>query len=85
MNDTQTKTFVTTTQVSVELINQMWPLVTEQHEHDFARKAYRDGYGLVTKVRHSKLLEFATDEETGETYDFYTIRSVAQVQELQDN
>jgi hypothetical protein len=84
MNDTETKTFVTTTQVSVQHINEMWPLVTDQHEHDFARKAYRDGYGLVTKVRHSKVLEFATDFETGETYEFYIICSSAQVQELQE-
>ena len=85
MNDTETKTFGTTTRVSVENIDQMWPLITDQQEHDFAQKAYRDGYGLLTKVRHRKELTFATDEETGETYEFYVITSVAEVQKLRAN
>ena len=85
MNDTKIKTFATTTRVSVENIDQMWLLVTDQQEHDFARKAYRDGYGLLTKVRHRKELTFTTDQETGETYEFYVITSVAEVQKLKEN
>lgn len=84
MVDDKRLTFATTTQVSVQHINEMWPLITDQHEHDFARKAYRDGYGLLTKVRHRKELGFVTDEETGETYEFYTITSSATVQKLEE-
>jgi hypothetical protein len=76
--------FATTSQVSVENIDAMWPLITDQHEHDFARKAYRDGFGLLTKVRHRKELTFATNEETGETYEFYVITSVADVEKLKE-
>lgn len=80
----KTRTFVTVSQVSIDTVEQMWELICDQHEHDFARKAYREGFGLVTKVKHTKTLEFGEFEETGETYEFYTIRSSAEVQQLED-
>ena len=82
MSEQKLRTFVTVSQVSVEQIEPMWELICDQHEHDFARKAYRDGYGLVSKVKHSKTLEFGEFEGTGETYEFYVIRSSATVQKL---
>lgn len=82
MIDEKTLTFAVTSQVSTQHIDQMWPLICDQHEHDFARRAYREGYGLSTTVRHRKELSHCIDEETGETYEFYTITSVAEVKKL---
>ena len=79
-----TKTFAMYNEVSTKNIDEMWPLICDQHQHEFARHAYRDGFGLVTKVRHRKELCFTTDEETGETYEFYRVTSVADVQPLKE-
>ena len=71
------------TEISVQHMNELYPIICEQIEYELPTKAYREGFGLVGKVSHDKQIAIVFDEETGEPHEVCIIWSSAVVEELQ--
>lgn len=70
------------TEISVQHMDEMYPIICQQIEYELPTRAYREGFGLSGKVSHHKEIVLHTDKETGETYEVCVVWSVADVQEL---
>lgn len=70
------------TDISIEHMDELYPIVCQQMEYEIPTKAYREGLGLISKVTHHKEIVLVTNEETGETYEVCVVWSSALVQEL---
>lgn len=70
------------TEISIQHMDEMYPLICQQIEYELPMRAYREGLGLIGKVSHHKEIVFLTNEETNETYEVCVVLSAADVQEL---
>ena len=70
------------TEISVQHMNKLFPLICQQIEYELPTKAYREGLGLTGKISHHKEIALVFDEETGESYEVCVVLSAADVQEL---
>lgn len=82
MSDDITR-YCTTTEISVEHMDEMYPIMCQQIEYELPIKAYREGWGLASKVSHHKEIAVHIDEETGEVYEMCVIWSFAEVRRLE--
>ena len=76
------KRYGTRTEISIQNMDEMYPVICQQMEYELPMKAYREGLGLISKVSHHKEIALVFDEETGEAYEVCVIWSAADVQEL---
>ena len=76
------KRYGTRTEISIQAMNDLYPVICQQIEYELPIKAYREGLGLISKVFHHKEIAFVFDEETGESYEVCVIWSAADCQEL---
>ena len=70
------------TEISVQHMDQMYPVICQQIEYELPVKAYREGFGLAGKISHRKEIALVFSEETGESYEVCVVFSSADVQEL---
>lgn len=80
---TMSKRYGMRTEISVQHMNEVYPLICQQIEYELPMKAYREGLGLISKVSHHKEIALVFDEETGDAYEVCVIWSGADVQELE--
>lgn len=70
------------TEISIQHMDEMYPIICQQIEYELPTKAYREGLGLTSKVSHHKEIGLVFDEDTGNSYEVCVVWSVANVQEL---
>lgn len=76
------KRYGTRTEISIQHVDEMYPIICQQIEYELPVKAYREGLGLTSKVSHHKEIGLVFDEETGKSYEVCVVWSAADVQEL---
>lgn len=70
------------TEISVEHMNELYPIICQQVEHELPSKAYREGFSVVSKITHHKEIALVFDEETGQSYEVCVVLSAADVEQL---
>lgn len=70
------------TEISVQHMDEMYPVICQQIEYELPTRAYREGLGLTGKITHHKEIALVFNEETKETYEVCVVLSAADCQEL---
>ena len=73
------KRYGATTDISVKVPEEIQKQFLETIERDIIFRATKEGFKIIGNWSHHKELCLYTDEETGETYEFYRMFSSVEV------
>ena len=67
------QTYGTTVEVSVDALDELFPIITKNTETDIRRYLIERGYEIVGDFSHSKNVHLRNNSETAETYEIGVI------------
>ena len=76
------RTIGATTEISVDHMDEFYPVVCEDVEQELLRRAYREGFGFTHVVKHRKEVVTRINELTGEIENVCVVISSVQLQPL---